>query len=251
MKRSTVFALLVGLMPVVAAVVFVQVWTPGPEAESVEGDVLSAGRTGNASKTSSSSTLKSFSGTWYSASEPDKEPVESNAPSQASPEDIADNETTSLPSRRTDLPEADIRQTAATAVTVTGDVGSLTFERQNTASADLPDIKASRISVMGDDGEVLEFSSEHGQPVIVTSNLDDGLYKWEAVHQPDLNPRVREELSAAREAGDLQAEHELKREYRRQGLFPSEEEVQANIQSGTFRVQNGQMVNKDMPEEKN
>ncbi len=249
MKSSTAVALFAGLVPVVAAVVFVQIWTPGSESEPVERAAVSDSRTGNASKTSSSSTHESYSGTWYSASEPDAEPAESKAPSQPSQKDSADNETATLPTQTRDLPDASGRQTEAAAVMVTGDVGSLTFERQGATRADLPDIKASRVSVMGDDGEVLEFSSEHGQPVIVTSNLDDGMYKWEAVHQPDLSPRVREELSAAREAGDFRAERELKRDYRRQGLLPSEEEVQANIQTGTFRVQNGQMVNKDLPEE--
>lgn len=247
MKSSTVFALFAGIVPVVAAVVLVQLWPPGSEAEPVEPSVAS-GEPADAPGAADPSSLETYSGKWYSASGPDEERAGAKASSGESSEDGADNQGESLISQSRAMPATSIRQTNAAAISVTGDVGSLTFEPERSTRTALPDIKATSVSVMGDGGEVLEFSSEHGQPVIVTSNLDDGFYKWEAVHQPELNPRVDEELSAAREAGDFQAERQLKREYRRQGLLPTEEEAEANVQSGTFRVLNGQMVDKDAAE---
>lgn len=248
MKWSTLVAICAGGLAVVAAVVAVQLWSLDTEPPAIEEQTASSAPDEPA--TGSGAELDTSAG---SAS------IESASTSGSNREDQTETVAAEEPSGsdESNLPSADPAaqaglsgQSDSVVTRVSGDVGNLTFERRSRDNTSLPTIDATSVSVVGEDGRTFEFSSSTGQPVVVTQSLDDGLYKWEAVHQPDLDPRVRQEMTAVRESGDIEAERRLMRKFRKQGLLPTEEEVKGNVQSGSFRVAGGQLVDSTRSEGK-
>lgn len=245
MKWSVVVALFAGGVAVIVAFIAVELRTLDQEAEQTGAGMATVEQVETTSQTPDPFDSGGDNEHAQKASTSAAGRQESAPAAQASSDDAAGDRAPS-----TELPSAAARSPLeATTMAVTGGPGNLTFKRQAPAETDSLPIKATKISVVGENGDVFELSSSSGQPVVVTRNLDDGLYKWEAVHQPELLPRVREELSAARESGDLEAQRRLTRKFRDQGLLPSEEEIAQNRQSGSFRIVNGQMVEKNATEE--
>jgi hypothetical protein len=100
----------------------------------------------------------------------------------------------------------------------------------------------------------LTLSPEGGDPIVIESEaglepsisaLKDGAYKYEIVITPTLSQAVRDELKAAREAADGQEATAAVRDLINQGKIPKERKVQ----SGYFRILNGQKVAADAAKE--
>ncbi len=96
------------------------------------------------------------------------------------------------------------------------------------------------LTVAGPYGEVEQVDYAAGSPPTI-SLLDahgqprpDGVYTWELRARPMLSPAVRQELVRARDTGDDTVAPRL----RRMGLLP----LQPLVQSGHFRILNGQLV---------
>ena len=78
-----------------------------------------------------------------------------------------------------------------------------------------------------------------------TGALADGGYKYELVVTPALDPSVRAELKAAREAAGGQEAYAAVKALKSQGKIPKHRQVQ----SGFFRILNGQVVSADEAQE--
>ena len=134
-----------------------------------------------------------------------------------------------------------IQQVDSTAseITVSGDATQIVFSFDD-SKQDYYD--KTLLNISGPDGfsESSEFGS--GEPVSYTGGLDDGIYKWEAVTVPRIPESVKTELMTLRESGNMTEASQRMKEYRDQGLFPSEQEVAENRISGGFRIQDGVLV---------
>ena len=82
----------------------------------------------------------------------------------------------------------------------------------------------------------LELFDDNGQP------FPDGAYTYELRATPRLSQSILDELSAARESGDMT----IVRQMRQQGILPDEGSL---VQGGGFRIFGGQMVAGDIAEE--
>ena len=98
---------------------------------------------------------------------------------------------------------------------------------------------ASEMLIVTPDGERITRKFAAGQSMALNESLPDGLYKWESTVTPELDPYVKEEMRSARESGDLQAQQEMAKKFRAQGVFPSKKELKDNRQSGAFVVRDG------------
>lgn len=96
-----------------------------------------------------------------------------------------------------------------------------------------------KVMVVAPDGERIQYSFSPNEAMVLDSSLPDGLYQWESVITPEIDPYVREQLSQARQAGDQQAERELMERFRAEGSLPTVEESNNNRQAGAFTVRDG------------
>ncbi len=107
------------------------------------------------------------------------------------------------------------------------------------------------LTVSGPGGELIQHRFAPGEAIAVgaaNGQLPDGIYKWETTAAPVIEPQVRAQMSAVREAGDLTAERALIKRLRDQGQLPTEAEARANVKFGQFRIQDGQIVLADAVE---
>ncbi len=98
----------------------------------------------------------------------------------------------------------------------------------------------------------LTLSSNSGTPIEIESEqepttgaLEDGEYTYELVVTPSLGPSVRAQLKAARESAGGQEAASAVRNLKSQGKIPQHRQ----IQSGYFRLSNGQLVTADAAQE--
>ncbi|NNC99232.1 MAG: hypothetical protein HKN85_03530 [Gammaproteobacteria bacterium] len=89
------------------------------------------------------------------------------------------------------------------------------------------------------DGGQLKRRYGEGQPMVLDESLPDGLYHWESVVTPKVDPLVRQEMAQVRESGNFEAEQALIKRLRANGSLPTEAEANENRQSGSFSVING------------
>ncbi len=101
------------------------------------------------------------------------------------------------------------------------------------------DYKQADLLISGPNGQTIKRTFTAGEPISLDVPLPDGTYNWESVISPNVDPYVREEMRAVRESGNLEAEQALIARLRSEGALPSEEQSNANRQSGTFVVRDG------------
>jgi hypothetical protein len=100
-------------------------------------------------------------------------------------------------------------------------------------------------------GKLIQQRFQPGEPVGLSAEqgvLPDGLYKWETVAVPTVDPQVRAEMVAVRESGDFTAEQALIARLRGRGMLPTEAQARSNVQSGHFTIRGGEMVRGDVAE---
>ncbi len=102
--------------------------------------------------------------------------------------------------------------------------------------------KSIKLTLSNDSGTPIEIESEQ-EPV--TGVLDDGEYTYELVVTPSIDPSVRAQLKAAREAAGGQEASNVVRTLQSQGKIPQHRQ----IQSGYFRISNGQLIAADADQE--
>ncbi|GHA00665.1 hypothetical protein GCM10008090_07010 [Arenicella chitinivorans] len=95
------------------------------------------------------------------------------------------------------------------------------------------------VTLVGPDGVLNRREFAPGQSIEWDSGLQDGLYTWESVLSPEVDPYVREQMNQVRSQGNLEAEQALLARLRSEGSLPSEEQGNQNRQSGTFTVVDG------------
>jgi len=105
-----------------------------------------------------------------------------------------------------------------------------------------------QLRLSGPGNIIVEQRFSSSELAMVSRDLPDGLYKWETYVAPDIPESVRTRMRAVREAGDLNAERALISELRGQGYLPSEQQAQANVKSGHFRIYEGEIVRQDIVE---
>ena len=141
---------------------------------------------------------------------------------------------------------------AAPAFLVTADTGGVYWEPAPQAAdlnSNLNSYAHLELTLASPTGKIINHRFAPGEPVglgAASGTLHDGVYKWETVTAPVVEPHVRAEMAAVREAGDFAAEQTLIKEFRGQGLLPTEAQARANRQSGHFVVQNGQILPGDV-----
>ena len=101
------------------------------------------------------------------------------------------------------------------------------------------DYQQADLVVIAPSGERIKRSFSSGEPIVLDESLPDGVYKWESVVSPKVDPYVREEMQAVRNSGNLESEEALIRRLRNEGSLPTEAQSEANRQSGTFIVRDG------------
>ncbi len=131
------------------------------------------------------------------------------------------------------------------AIAVTGNANLLTFEPRGEVPIQYDNVA---LRVAGGDGIEISQKFGSGEPVSLSHNLPDGVYTWEAVTAPTIDPYVRQQMAAVRESGDIKAERALIKKLRREGYLPTEQQANANRQAGHFRIQNGELVRGDITE---
>ena len=99
-----------------------------------------------------------------------------------------------------------------------------------------------KLTLSSNSGTPIEIESEQ-EPV--TGALEDGEYNYELVVTPSIGPSVRAQLKAAREAAGGQEASNAVRILKSQGKIPQRRQ----IQSGYFRISNGQLVAADAAQE--
>jgi len=95
------------------------------------------------------------------------------------------------------------------------------------------------VVVVAPSGERVKYSFDANEAMVLDSSLPDGLYKWESVITPEIDPHAMDQMRSVRETGNLQAQTELKQKLVEEGSFPSAEELSNNRQSGAFTVRDG------------
>ena len=95
------------------------------------------------------------------------------------------------------------------------------------------------IMISTPNGGLIKQSFGPGEAMVLNQALPDGLYLWESVVTPEIDPYSREEMAQVRASGDFKAERELIERLRAQGSMPTEKQVQQNRQSGGFTVTEG------------
>ncbi len=98
------------------------------------------------------------------------------------------------------------------------------------------------VSVVGDGGANHQQSFKQGETLSMTQTLADGFYNWEMVTVPSLDPQMKAQLSNARKNMTAAEQEQLMARYRTQGMLPTQAEIEANRQSGYFRIVNGAIV---------
>jgi hypothetical protein len=98
---------------------------------------------------------------------------------------------------------------------------------------------SAELTIVTPDGKRITKNFGGNESMQVNEQLPDGLYKWESVVKPTIQPHVMESLQAARESGDLTKQKSLMAEYRQSGDLQSETEARDNRRSGGFVVRNG------------
>lgn len=95
------------------------------------------------------------------------------------------------------------------------------------------------VEVVTPNGQRIKRSYAPGETMMLDEALPDGLYQWESVITPEIDPYALEELQAIRQRGDSSAEAEAMSRHRAQGSIPSRQDARDNRQSGSFKVQDG------------
>ncbi len=95
------------------------------------------------------------------------------------------------------------------------------------------------VVVITPNGKRLTRSYSAGEPIVLDENLPDGFYSWESVITPEIDRYAREEMTQARESGNLQEQQALMKKLRNQGSMPTQKEARKNRQSGAFIVKGG------------
>lgn len=99
--------------------------------------------------------------------------------------------------------------------------------------------KQAEVTLVSPSGERVKQVYTPGEPIVMDAYIPDGVYKWETVIVPEIEPNTREKLTALRESGDMIAQEQLIQEMRANGSWPSEQELNNNRQSGTLSIHNG------------
>ncbi len=134
-------------------------------------------------------------------------------------------------------------------IAVNGENGNLVWAPvDQERHLDEKNYRAFRLNISGPDGKVVEHSFGYGETPMLATSLNDGHYVWQSTIQPEIDPAIREQLMAVRESGNREAIKKKIEEFQQQGLFPSEDEIASNKQSGHFRVMDGQLVSANLEE---
>lgn len=96
-----------------------------------------------------------------------------------------------------------------------------------------------KVIISGEGNDIAVRDFKPGEAIELYGDLPDGVYNWETVITPEIDPSVREQMREIRASGDFEAEQELKARFRADGSLPSEAEASDNRQSGSFIVRDG------------
>lgn len=102
--------------------------------------------------------------------------------------------------------------------------------------------KKADIVIVGPNGEQVNYSFSANEAMVLDSSLPDGLYQWESVVTPEIDPYVMDQMRSARESGDLQAQKEIEQRLRDEGSLPDGFGSKDNRQSGAFVVRDGMVT---------
>jgi hypothetical protein len=127
---------------------------------------------------------------------------------------------------------------------VYGTVGNLTWEPARTATQ----YDNIQLKVSGPEGTAINETFGAGEAAMITESLPDGYYKWETVTTPSIPAHIRQEMQEVRNSGDPKAEQALLKRLQNEGYMPTREQARNNVQSGGFRIVDGQVVTGGEPE---
>lgn len=102
------------------------------------------------------------------------------------------------------------------------------------------DYESAKLTIVGPDGNARRIDFAGGESMMVNETLPDGLYKWESVVTPSIDPYAKAQLSDARASGNIAEQASILEDLRAQGLYPSTQEIANNRQSGVFVVSDGE-----------
>jgi hypothetical protein len=121
---------------------------------------------------------------------------------------------------------------------VQGAVGNLTWTPAQTTNQ----YDNIQVKVSGPEGVAINKTFGAGESAMITDSLPDGYYKWETVTTPSIPPHIKEQMREVRNSGDINAERKLMKQLQSQGYMPTPEQAKNNVQSGGFRVIDGQVL---------
>ena len=99
--------------------------------------------------------------------------------------------------------------------------------------------KQTDIVIVDESGERVNYTFAADEAMVLDSSLPDGLYKWESVVTPEIDPYVMDQMKSARASGDLQAQKNIKQKLHDEGSLPDGFGSKDNRQSGAFVVRDG------------
>ena len=129
-------------------------------------------------------------------------------------------------------------------VSVFGNVGALTWQLPTSNRF----YESIQLKLNGPDNTAIVKDFHNGAAVNIYESLADGYYNWQSVVTPTMDLNVRQQMIAVREAGDSVEEERLKQQFISEGRLLTREQARNNIQSGGFRVINGQMIDGNIAE---
>lgn len=136
-------------------------------------------------------------------------------------------------------------------LSVTGGAGMLTWQPEEMAAdmAPRPAFDNANLTITGTGGgEMIQQDFGYGESISVATDLPDGVYNWQITVTPSIAPEIRARMAEVRQAGNLKAERNLIADLRQEGAIPTRAEARGNVQSGSFRIQDG-MTTRDAVEE--
>lgn len=95
------------------------------------------------------------------------------------------------------------------------------------------------VTIVTQYGERVNYSFGPNEAMALESTLPDGLYQWESVVTPEIDPYVMEQMRDARMSGDMAAQDQILQKLRAEGLYPTAAELENNRQAGAFVVREG------------
>lgn len=95
------------------------------------------------------------------------------------------------------------------------------------------------VTIVTQAGERVNYSFGPNESMMLESSLPDGLYQWESVVTPEIDPYVMDQMRSARNSGDISSQEQIIQRLRAEGSYPTEEELKNNRQAGAFVVREG------------